>query len=293
MSNEIPTHHVKKFGAGIDLLQQQMGSNLREGVDVDSDVTPGDRKFYDQLDAIDMVDIADRHGDTVVLDVPHRRRMVTPSASEWAALIDRSDLRRVLNDPQSGYVETAAAAAGRKVDDRIASAFFGSASTGVDGGTPVAHPGGDFQIAVVAGGLTIGQMREARETLEANENPEDGERNRWYAALAARQRRDLLATTEVTSADFATVKALVQGQVMDFLGFKFLKSERLPVNATPDRRCPFWRKSSMKAAIAQEGRAFIDVLPGKRHSIQVRYELDCGATRMDEKGVVEVIADET
>lgn len=290
MSIDIPRHFVKQFGAGIDLLQQQMGSNLREGVDVDTNVTPGDRKFYDQLDAIDMVDIADQHGDTTILDVPHRRRMVTPSASEWGALIDRADLRRVLNDPTNGYVQTAAAAAGRRIDDHIVSAFFASANTGVDGGTPVAFPGGDFLIAAVAGGLTIGQMRQAREVLEANENPEDGERNRWYAALTARQRRDLLATTEVTSSDFSVIKALVGGQITEFLGFSYLKSERLAVTGG-DTRCPFWRKSSMKAAIAQEGRSFIDERPDKRNSVQIRYELDSGASRCDEKGVVEVRGD--
>ena len=101
MSIDAPIHFVKQFGAGIDLLQQQMGSNLREGVDVDTNVTPGDRKFYDQLDAIDMVDITDRHGDTNILDVPHRRRMVTPASSEWAAFIDRNDLHpRFECDPE-------------------------------------------------------------------------------------------------------------------------------------------------------------------------------------------------
>ncbi len=292
MSIDAPIHFVKQFGAGIDLLQQQMGSNLRVGCDVDTNVTPGDRKFYDQLDAIDMVDITDRHGDTNILDVPHLRRMVTPAAAEWAAFIDRADLRRVLNDPQNGYVMSAAAAAGRKVDDKISAAFFGSADTGVDGGTPVTFPAGQ-QVAVDVGGLAIDQIREAREILEANENPEDGDRNRWYAALSALQRRDLLATTEVTSSDFNTIRALVAGQVNEFVGFTFLKSERLPVDSGPDRLCPFWRKSSMKVAIAQEGRSFIDEIPTKRHSIQVRYELDSGATRMDEKGVVEVTCDET
>jgi len=290
MSVDIPIHFVKQFGAGIDLLQQQVGSNLRMGVDIDSSITPGDRKFYDQLDAIDMVDIADQHGDTTILDVPHRRRMVTPAAAEWGALIDRADLRRVLNDPQNGYVQTAAAAAGRKIDDHIVAAFFASANTGVDGGTPVAHPGGSFLIAAVAGGLTIGQMRQAREVLEANENPEDGDRNRWYGALSSRQRRDLLATTEVSSADFNTIRALVGGSITEFLGFSFLKSERLGTSSG-DTQCPFWRKSSMKCGIAQEGRAFIDERPDKRNSIQVRYELDVGATRMDEKGVVEVRGD--
>jgi len=291
VSVEIPTHFAKKFGSGIDLLQQQMGSRLETGVDVDSDVTGGDRKFYDQVDTVEMVAITDRHGPTTVISTPHRRRMVVPAPFEWADRIDRSDLRRVMNDPQSSYSRAAAAAAGRKKDVTCVNAFFATASTGVDGTGTASFNSTDYQVAVVSGGLTIGQMLDARLKLEAAENPEDDGMNRWYAALAARQRRDLLATTEVSHADYNTVRALVNGQVDQFLGFTFLKTQLLGVDGSSDQRCPFWRKGSMKLAVAQEGRPFIDILPEHRHSIQLRYELDVGATRMDEKGVVEVISD--
>ena len=291
MSVEIPVHHAKKFGSGIDLLQQQMGSRLEEGVDVDSDVQGGDRKFYDQVDAVEMLDITDRHGHTQYVNTPHRRRMAAPSPAEWADRIDRSDLRRVMNDPQSSYARSAAAAVGRKKDRVVINAFFAAASTGVDGATSAAFPTATHTIAVVAGGLTIAQLLDARRILESFENPEDDGMNRWYAALAAQQRRNLLNTTEVSHADYNTVRSLVNGQVDQFLGFKFLKSQLLGVDGSSDQRCPFWRKASMKLAVAQEGRPFIDILPEHRHSIQLRYELDVGATRMDEKGVVEVIAD--
>lgn len=291
MSTDIPTHHVKAFGSGIDLLQQQMGANLTAGVDIDM-ISSADRKFYDQVDAVEMIDITDRHGDTQIVSVPHKRRVIVPSPSEVADYIDRNDLDRVLNDPQNPYVRSFAAAAGRKKDDKIVGAFFATASTGVDGSGTAAFNTTDYSIASGSVGMTIAKLREAREILEAAENMEDEGDNRWYIAMSARQRRDLLATTEATSADFASVKALVSGQIDQFMGFTFLKSERL-TKVSNDRYVPAWRKSSMKFACLQEGRSFIDVLPGKRHTTQVRYELDCGATRMDEKGVVRILCDET
>ena len=80
----------------------------------------------------------------------------------------------------------------------------------------------------------------------------------------------------------------MQGEVDTWLGFKFLKSERV-ITTGSDTSLWAWRKASMKLAVGQEPRGFIDVLPGKRHSTQVRYELDVGAVRMDQVGVVEII----
>lgn len=292
MSSEISTFYAKQFASGIGLLPQRKGV-LRECVDVDTDVREGDRKFYNQLDSSEMLAITNRHGETQYVETPHRRRMVTCNPFEWSDLIDRVDLRRTLESPINGYSKTAAMAIGRKTDDVIIAAFFASASTGVDGGTSTAFATATHQVAVVSGGLAIAQIRDARRILEANENPEDDGENAWFAALGAQQRDDLYNTTEVISSDYNTVKALAQGQVNSFMGFSFKKTQGLGTDGSSDRRCPFWVKSAMKLAIAEETmRPFVDLLPQRRHSTQVRVELDLGATRMNEVGVVEVIADE-
>ena len=45
---------------------------------------------------------------------------------------------------------------------------------------------------------------------------------------------DMLQHTQVTSADYNTVKALAEGAVDTFMGFKFIMSNRLPIfSATP------------------------------------------------------------
>jgi hypothetical protein len=275
------------------MLQQQMGSRLRETVDVDTaPVIEGKRTSYDQMDATSMVPVTDRHGKTQVTDDIHLRRWVTYSPAEKASFIDRADLRRVLNNPRNTYVKGHTAAGNRYADDQVIDAFFASANTGEEAGTPVAFPTATHQIATVAGGLAISQLRDAREILEEYENEEDDGDFKWFIACQAKQRKNLLSTTEVTSQDYNVVKALVDGQVNTFLGLTFKKTQRLNYSS-PNRLVPVWVKISMKLAFSQDIRTFMDIMPERRHSVQIRTEIDVGATRMDEAGVVQILANES
>lgn len=292
MASTIPVHYISKFTQGIRDLQQQMGSRLRAAVDVDTaPVIEGKRTSYDQMDATSMVPITDRHGKTQVTDDIHLRRWVTYSASEKASLVDRVDMRRILNDPKNNLVKGATAAANRLSDDNVITAFFATALTGEEAGSTAAFDT-DFSIATVAGGLSIDQLSDARELLEAAENEEDDGEFKWYIALHAKQRKNLFNKTEVASIDYNTVRALYHGRIDTFLGLTFLKTQRLNF-ATPDRLVPVWVKASMKLAFSQDIRTFMDILPERRHSVQVRTEIDVGATRLDEKGVVRILANES
>ena len=293
MSQQITTAQIRAFGTGIDMLQQQRNFRFAAAVIQDNEGI-GEDKSRDQVDAVEMVDIVDRHGDTNIVTTPHKRRVVVPSAAEAADYIDRVDVRRILNNPQNMYVRNFSAAANRKKDTKVIDAFFATAKTGKDGSGSAEFDTANYSIASGSAGMTIAKLRQAREKLEAAENmePDEDPEATWHIAMAARQRRDLLATTEVTNSDYNTVKALVQGQVNEFLGFTFHKSERLNT-VSSERACPAWVRTSMWFWQHESGEAFIDVLPGKRHTVQVRYEIDCGATRLDEKGVVRILCAES
>lgn len=291
MSTQITTAFVKQFRDGITLLQQQMDSNLRRGVSVASGIT-GDRAFFDQVDATGMTKVTTRHGDTQYTDTPHKRRMVQMSAYRVADLIDRPDQIRTLNDPQNAYVQSFAASANRQIDDLIIAAFDATASTGVDGSGSDAFDSTNYEIGAGTTNLTTAKLRTARKILEAAENPEDGDRNQWFVVCSADQREGLLGDTQFENSDYNSIKALVDGKVNTWLGFTFLKSERLPISGN-NRSVFAWRKASMKLAMGKEPRGEIDVLPTKNYSTQIFYELDAGAVRMDQKGVVRILCDET
>jgi hypothetical protein len=113
--------------------------------------------------------------------------------------------------------------------------------------------------------------------------------------VSAKQLQDLLRTTEVSSADFNSVKALVQGQLDTFMGFKFRRVAKsfLPYTTGTDvRKVVAYVKSAVKLADAGR-KVHVDIRPDKSHALQIRTVASLGATRMEEKKVVSIACDES
>jgi hypothetical protein len=86
MSVQITTAFVNQFSSNIQMLSQQMGSLLRNAVDVET--VNGEKAFFDQVGSAAAVLRTTRHADTPLIDTPHSRRMVTIADYEYADLID-------------------------------------------------------------------------------------------------------------------------------------------------------------------------------------------------------------
>ena len=214
--------------------------------------------------------------------------MVTLSDYEYADLVDTQDKVRLLVDPTSTYARAAAAAMGRAMDDVIIAAFYGTAQTGKDGSTSTSFPAGN-QIAHGSAGLTIAKLVEAKQKLD--ESSVDPSIPR-FIACSPKQISDLLNNTTVTSSDYNTVRALSQGLISDFVGFRFVVTNRLPVDSNSDRRVFAWAQDGMKMAIGKEPNAKIDERADKSYSTQVYYCQTIGSTRMEEAKVIEIACSE-
>ena len=287
MSTQITTAFVNQYSANVQMLSQQMGSLLRNAVDVET--VNGEKAFFDQVGSAAAVLRTSRHADTPLIDTPHSRRMVTLSDYEYADLIDDQDKVRMLIDPTSTYARAAAAAMGRAMDDVIISAALGSAKTGKDGSTTTPFATATNQIAVGAAGLTLAKLIEAKEILDSQDVDPSIPR---YIACSPKQVSDLLGDTDVTSADFNTVRALVKGELDTYVGFKFIMTNRLPVDGSNDRRVIAWAMDGLKLAVGKEPVARIDERADKSYATQVYYCMSIGATRMEEAKVVEILCDE-
>jgi len=282
MSFQIPTAFVEQYNANFQHLWQQKKSRLREVVRVENIV--GKNAFFDQLNQTTAYDITSRHADTLTVDTPHVRRRVTTVDRGVADLIDQADLNKILTNPTSAYIEAQIAAMNRKMDDVIIAAAFATAYGGVDGSTTYAFDASNNIVAAASVGLTISKIRSAKQILDSNE-VDDNDR---FLVIGSKQLNvDLLATTEVTSSDFNTVKALVNGEVNTFLGFKIIRSERLALSSST-RKCIAGHKNSLLVAFGQQPKTSVDLRPDKNNSIQVLTTMTVGATRMDEKGLVEI-----
>ena len=140
--------------------------------------------------------------DVIPMDVDHSQPQAILTDWEAPEYTDVYNKATVNFDEVTELAETIAGAMGRRDDQTIIDAMAAG------GGTPIA-----------AGGtkLTVAKLRACAKALNAVEAPAE---DRYF--LTDHQGLDsLLEETEVTSTDYNAVKALVQGEVDTFLGFKF------------------------------------------------------------------------
>ena len=290
MSTQVTTAFVQQYSANVQMLSQQMGSRLRDAVRIENVV--GKNAFIDQIGAATAALRTSRHANTPQIDTPHSRRRLTLADYEYADLIDDQDKIRMLIDPTSSYARAAAAAMGRAMDDVIIAAALGTAATGETGS------GSATITNTIANGntnLTLAKLREAKFKLDSGDVDPSIQR---YIAVGPSQIQSLLADTNVTSSDFNSVKALVQGELDTFMGFKFIMSNRLTTaddgaEADQIRNCFAWAEDGITLGLGKDISARIDERADKSYATQVYYCMSLGAVRMEEAKVVQIDCDES
>ena len=286
MSNQITTAFVQQFSANITTLSQQQGSILRGAVRQES--VTGEKAFFDQVGSTAAVKRPARHGATPLVETPHSRRMVTMDSYECSDLIDDADKVAMLADPTNVYAQSASFAIGRAMDDAIIEAATGTAKTGKSGGTSTTLPSGQ-QIAAGSADLTIAKLIQTRKIFSQNSvDPSIP----LHIVVGPEQIESLLNTTQVTSSDFNTVRALVSGQVDTFMGMTFHISNRLAKSGN-NRTCFAFASDGITMAVGKDVMARIDERADKSYSTQVYYCATFGATRMEEEKVVQILCDES
>ena len=208
MSTQVTTAFVNQFSSNVMLLSQQMGSKLRGSVSEES--VNGEKAYFDQIGSGVAQLRTSRHADTPLMDTPHSRRQVSIDTYEYADLVDDADKVRMLIDPTSTYARAAANAIGRAMDDAIITAATGTANTGVSGGTSTSMLAAN-QIAHGSAGLTVAKLVSAAKILD---NADVDSSIPRYIVVGPEQVEDLLNNSTVTSSDYNSIKALVQGKYL-------------------------------------------------------------------------------
>lgn len=301
MSQQIPTAWVNQYKANVTFLYQQSGSKLKGKVR-ERQVT-GSVDFWDLIGPTSAVKKTVRHSDTPQVDTPHLRRMAVTTDYEWADLIDKQDMYKILIDPQSAYAVNAAKAMQRAYDDEVISAFGATASTGHDGTTPITfaadYPGGsrgagngdeDFTGAA----NTVANLATLKGDLDNNDVDDD---NRYIIASPSFYTQLLKQSTipNISSSDYNTVKALVNGEVNTFMGFTFIRSTRLPlVTAGGTNRYGYaWQGDAMAISTGMDLITRVGERADKSYATQVYCAESLGAVRVQGTGVVRFKIDES
>lgn len=308
MSSEIDVARVQQYNANVMHLSQQKGSKLE--MCVRKETQKGKSQFFDRIGTVAAVQRTGRHSATPQIDTPHTRRMVTLVDYEWADLVDDQDKIRMLIDPTSEYALAAAWAFGRSKDDVIIAAAFASAYGGETGATAVSHPNSQKYAAndgTSFANLNVRTLRAVRKILKNNDvDPSIP----LYLAAAPEQIYSMLGQTEVTSSDYANVKALVQGEVDTFMGFKFIELTRLSTTSSTsassttgavgsgtalsgtNRACIAWAQDGLLMSTGEDVVSKMSERDDLGYAMQVYTRMSIGATRMEEEKVVEVICKE-
>lgn len=308
MNSQIESWRVEQFTANVYQLSQQKGSRLASTVR--NEAFKGKAEFFDRLGLAVAQKKIGRNTDTPNLDLAHSRRMLTTNMYEWATLVDRKDKLQNIHDPESQYAIAARNALGRTMDDVIIDAALGTARTGEDGSGSQSLGNGQ-KLVPLSGGviakLNIGALLTAKQILDAAE----AEGMRYFVTNASGL-QNLLTQTQVTSADYNSVKALVAGELDTFLGFKFIRSERILASSVYSSGFIYSTATGLYNAsgtalggtevsnFAYVGDALIlgqnegmigriDQRSDKSYDWQVYASMDHGAVRMEEVKVVEVI----
>ena len=292
--SSIPDYFPDQFSTNWQDKLQQMDSRLQMAVER-SDFT-GERKKFNLISAFEAQEISSRLDETPVNEMAgveywlYQRPCHIPT---WFDKYDQHFLGQVVL-PTSDTVRGHAYELNRKIDDVIIDAFFGIRYIGAAGTTTDSFPSSQ-DVAVdyvetgsaVNSGLTIAKLRKAARLLNEKEVPQTDR----FIAVTASELDNLLRTTEVTSADYNSVRALVNGQIDTFMGFKFIHCERLPVNTSTDvTSVPVWHKSGIKLALGERGTS-MNVVPQRNDALLIRSHLMRGAVRTENEKVVRIYCD--
>ena len=202
------------------------------------------------------------------------------NAAEYSDIFSQA---KVNFDERQELVQVVAGAMGRRQDQMVLDALTASSTS--------------LTVANSIGGsntnMNVAKLREAKRLLDKGNVPPDGRNILIHANGLA----NLLSETSVTSSDFNSVKALVQGDIDTFLGFKFHvlgdRSEGgLAIDASLDRTCFAFHKDAVGYGEGIAMRTEINYIAEKT-SWLVNEVFSAGAVAIDDEGIVKITCRET
>lgn len=289
MSDQVTTAHVQEYSSNLRLLLQQEQSRLRmavsEGTHVGKHASP-----VDQIGAVEAEDYDVRHADSPMMDTPHEKRWVAPRGCHVGDMVDDEDIVRVLTDLKTGYARNHAAAIRRKIDRRIFDGMFGTNKTGEDGTTSTTWTAfvaanATHQVAAAGTGLTVPKLKAAKKALMAAEV--DLDMDPIYCAITAEDHDDLLGEAQIISRDYNDLLVLKEGKIERFLGITFIHTELVPTTSG-ERQVPVWAKSGIHLGVWKDIEGMAARRPDKSFNWYAYARAIVGATRTEEKKLVEI-----
>lgn len=277
------------YNAVLYELSQQKGSKLENAVRRENRQLNVD--YFDRIAPSEVVKKGSRFENAPLTEIELSRRAVYYDMYMHYPALDKDDDYRLLSDPTSKYVQEGVKAIGRQKDRTIIAAALGTAYSGQYGTTGVAYDT-NMNVAVDHGGggnvgMTVKKLRESRRLILGGDVDDDVP---LHIAVTADEIDDLLADTTLTSADYNNVKALVNGEIDTYVGFKFHRISKniLPLDSNSYRRCIAWAEDGLLFSMGAMATRIVPRTDKAGAPTQVQNDSWFGATRMEEAKVSEI-----
>lgn len=279
MSRTLSTAAIASFDGDVKHAYQDMGK-LRDTVRVKTGVVGSTHRFPKLGKGMATKRV--KQTDVVPMNLQHSNQTATLedwNAAEYTDVFDEAKTNISERQELAGSI---AKAVSRREDQLIIDALEATTTT--------------LTVASSVGGantdLNVAKLRRASRLLGDNGVGEDEEITYVGSYIG---RESLLGETETTSADYNSVRALVNGDINSFLGmmFKWLatRAEGGLDLTSGDRSTFAYAKSAVGHAIGMEQRMEVNYIPQKT-SWLANMLFSAGSIEIDAGGVVDVTCDE-
>jgi len=224
--------------------------------------------------------------DVTPLNVTYSQVTATMSDYNAAEYSDIFHQAKVNFDERSELVQVVSKAIGRRIDQLVIDALNGASGASTVAKTVVTSG------SAAASNLNVGKLIAAKKALDAKNVPFDDR----CIAVHANNLAGLLGDERAVSGDFASIKALVSGEINTFMGMKFIvlgdrDEGGLPLTSN-DRSVFAFHRSAIGMAENMAQKTEINYVPEKT-SFLVNSMFSAGAVSIDDEGIVKVTCDES
>lgn len=275
MSTSISTSFVTIFDAEVKQAYQNdraLAGTVRERTGVS-----GNSYKFNKLGS----GVANLHipqSDVTPMNLTHTQVTATMADYNAAEYSDIFTSGKVLFDERAELVKAVSMAVGRRMDQLVIDALDGA--------------GTSLTVANSIGGsttnLNVDKVLEAKKLMDQQGVPAE---DRFFLCHANNMAA-FLDDSDVKTIDVNTTKALAQGTVDSFLGFKFImvgdRTEGgLAVDGSSDRTCLAWHKNACGLAINMDKKTEINYI-AEKSSFLVNSMFSAGSVGIDTAGIVEI-----
>ena len=220
-------------------------------------------------------------------------RWISPKKIEWGDLITSGEVIESMSDPTSKIMQGARRAMRRGERFKIVEpAFFGTAYGGRDGKTPIAFPTDnvmDLGSSAAEKAFTYEKAKMITQMFYDNEvllDEDEADDDPIFVGIGSQENSSIIDFAKVNAENHIEKPILKNGLVQSWMGLNFVHGKW--GDKAGVRKLPAWKKSGMHIGIWEEIDGWLRPDTSKKGNPRLYFYGLIGATRLEEKKVLQV-----